>query len=376
MDQKEVIYNMIGLITFHWADDYGGMLQAYALKSYLSKHENVKIVPYFPKRLRSRYTLIKTDSPYNFKMSLESMLRVKDFSLRAKRRFKMISFRKRYLTDEGSFSDARLIPTYNKSISKYVVGSDQIWNPEITEGLDDGYFCTFKGEASGQIKCIAYAASIGSERLDSEYDVPLRERLENFDTVSVREGNIAPYISDLYVREVYTVLDPVFLRDKTEWEALLNKKPNCKPYILVHYTERNMDLIDYAKALAEKKGLEIRLFRQEYPEYWSDSVHFMSGSGPLEFLSYIRDAQYVITNSFHALAFSLIFQRQLAAFAHSDKNARLNMLLSTAGLTNRIVDNPDTFDIDSKIDWDSTQRSLSAQIEYSKRFIDKEILQA
>ena len=166
-------------------------------------------------------------------------LRTKEFYSRLAAKLRMAHFRRRFLTaDFRKLDSARSIPAYRPGISAYIVGSDQVWNPEITEGLQEGYFCAFPKPEG--FRFIAYAASIGSERLDVAYDARIARYFENFAAVSVREGTSASYIEKLYGREPETVVDPVFLLEKKDWEQLLKNKDLSKKIILQFMTQNIM----------------------------------------------------------------------------------------------------------------------------------------
>jgi len=261
---------MIGILTFYWADDYGALLQCYALKTYMSRFDNTAVIPYYPKNLRSRYRLLKHSGSDKVRKKIRMIvhqLRTKEFYSRLAAKLRMAHFRRRFLTaDFRKLDSARSIPAYRPEISAYIVGSDQVWNPEITEGLQEGYFCAFPKPEGARF--IAYAASIGSERLDVAYDARIARYFENFDAVSVREGISASYIEKLYGREPETVVDPVFLLEKKDWEQLLkNKDLSKKNYIAVYDTEYNEEMAHYIASLREKLRLPVLVLRAEKRYY-------------------------------------------------------------------------------------------------------------
>ncbi len=370
---------MIGILTFYWADDYGALLQCYALKTYMSRFDNTAVIPYYPKNLRYRYRLLKYSRSDKMRKKIRMVvhqLRTKEFYSRLAAKLRMAHFRRRFLTaDFRKLDSARSIPAYRPGISAYIVGSDQVWNPEITEGLQEGYFCAFPKPEGARF--IAYAASIGSERLDVAYDARIARYFENFAAVSVREGTSASYIEKLYGREPETVVDPVFLLEKKDWEQLLkNKDLSKKNYIAVYDTEYNEEMAHYIASLREKLRLPVLVLRAEKRYYdWGGQEEYARGCGPLEFLEYLYHAAYVVTNSFHGTAMSIIFHKSFAAFPHSKRNARLEWLLHAAGLESRMAHTiPEGVQGMEKVDWHQVDKALQEEIERSRSFIRKEIL--
>lgn len=370
---------MIGILTFYWADDYGALLQCYALKTYMSRFDNTAVIPYYPKNLRYRYRLLKYSRSDKMRKKIRMVvhqLRTKEFYSRLAAKLRMAHFRRRFLTaDFRKLDSARSIPAYRPGISAYIVGSDQVWNPEITEGLQEGYFCAFPKPEG--VRFIAYAASIGSERLDVAYDARIARYFENFAAVSVREGTSASYIEKLYGREPETVVDPVFLLEKKDWEQLLkNKDLSKKNYIAVYDTEYNEEMAHYIASLREKLRLPVLVLRAEKRYYdWGGQEEYARGCGPLEFLEYLYHAAYVVTNSFHGTAMSIIFHKSFAAFPHSKRKARLEWILHAAGLESRMAHTiPEGVQGMEKVDWHQVDKALQEEIERSRSFIRKEIL--
>ncbi|MDE6964001.1 MAG: hypothetical protein K2P30_10295, partial [Lachnospiraceae bacterium] len=152
---------MIGILTFYWADDYGAMLQSYALKTYLNQYGGAVLVPYFPRALRGRYRVIhynRADSIPRRLYKMAGQLRPKKLRRAFKRRKRMKEFRREFLTGERkSLDSSKDIFKYKSNIDIYVAGSDQVWNPEITEGFQEGYFCTFRRWKKSGARYASYA---------------------------------------------------------------------------------------------------------------------------------------------------------------------------------------------------------------------------
>lgn len=343
---------MIGILTFYWADDFGAMLQCFALKQYLSTYEKTVVIPYFPKALRSRYRVFKKKPNQSLRWRIDEMIKPPTVLNDINRRLKMENFRKEHFCDlNKTIALSSEIPQCFKDIDTYVVGSDQVWNPKITEGFQDGYFCTFKNNTKKGTRFVSYAASIGMSALHTDCDEYLHRNLRNFDEISIRESGSKKYLSQFCEKEPICVLDPVFLLNRSQWEKQIKSIPKHKEkYICVYCAEGNEKLIRYARKLAREKGLKIyvcdNMFRQ-----WHGDITLKNEANPFDTLSYLRDAEYVVTNSFHGLVTSIIFEKQLAVFCHSVRSERQISILNTAQLNSRIVKDIDSFDIDEKIDY-------------------------
>lgn len=370
---------MIGMLTFYWADDFGALLQCYGLKTYLSQFEKTVVIPYYPKALRSRYRLMtcyKSDKlRWKVRMVARQLCTAEFYSSLAAK-LRMAYFRRLFLkADFRKLDSAVEIPRYWQEISTYVVGSDQVWNPEITEGVQEGYFCEFPKSKS--VRCTAYAASIGSSQLNASYDHILTRYLKNFHAISIRENASGPYISALYGMEPETAVDPVFLLEKKEWECFVkNRVPSKKRYIAVYDTEYNEEMKHCITDLRKRLGLPVVGLRAAKRYYdWGVQEEYIWGCGVQEFLEHLYHAEYVVTNSFHGTAMSIIFHKQFITFTHSERNTRLTGLLRAAGLERRMAYTmQDGVRIMEEVDWKRADEALKKEINRSKEFIRREIL--
>lgn len=372
----------IGILTFYWADDYGALLQSYALKTYLNKYQKAVLIPYVPKALRSRYCLLEDNTDTSLMRSCYKKAKrilSRTFFNELIVKCKMSRFRAKYLINTYQRLDnSEDICKFRKDIGTYVIGSDQVWNPEITDGFQEGYFCTFRQWRKEISRYVAYAVSIGTERLNEQYDQAFSKLLVNFDAISLREPSAVLYVESLCDKTLDVVLDPVFLLEREEWELLLRTggKVKYREYIAVYYTEYNQVMSEYLKELEKYTGLNVLILKPQTEEiyYWTDNQVYATSCGPIEFLELVNHANYVVTNSLHGVALSIIFHKKFAVFQHSVRNARLLDLLQLVQLESRIVGTREEVgEINKSIDWEKVDELLNEKIEYSKEFIRKEI---
>ncbi len=372
---------VIGILTFYWADDYGGMLQAYALKRQLELlGEKAEFIPYAPVRLTGRYWLCplwaeRKDSGlhYFFHRYLfkQNLLLGRSYW---RRRRMMRAFRYRYLTKRLPVRSVKYL-----SLQPYqtvFVGSDQVWNPDITIDLDDAYIGNIPRR--GDCRLIAYGASLGGNPLLADERKKFARHVCGFSAVSVREETDVPRIERLLGRKVWNVLDPVLLLGRAEWEKV-SKRYTCEGAIVVCTTQPDELLLDYVRSLSKDSGRKIISLSRPS----NLSGHFRDGkaipeidvrieSGPAEFLGYIRSAYCVLTNSFHAMAFSILWEKPFLCFRHSTRSARQEDLLRKLGLLSHLVgpDKPgNVMEIWSGTDWKQVRRRLAEARELSRRYI-------
>ncbi len=364
----------VGIITFHCSNNYGAMLQAYGLKRFLCDSGiPAEIVRYEPPYMTGRHWWIPYAPIQGLKGRIWGLfhmwngfrahMRVKEqFS---RQRANMNRFRQEYLIEKEqpkllTAGGLRKLP-----YRYYIVGSDQIWNPDITCGLRKAYFGAFRNRRKEKV--IAYAASFGGASIHSRHDEKFARLIRYVDALSVREAAAIPYVRKFYKGDVRAVLDPVFFLGKEVWQEA-ERKPDRKGYILLYVTEGNEKMAEYAGILSGEKHLpvvEVRAGLQGADKGFELDVT----AGPAEFLGYIHHAEYVVTNSFHAVAFSIIYQKKFLAFAHRSLSARLQNILQIHGLEDRICQDGSERDIDASVDWEKVQGRTREAVQGSRAFL-------
>ena len=189
--------------------------------------------------------------------------------------------------------------------------------------------------------------------------------ISNLDYISVRESSGVSIINNLGIDGAQTVMDPVFLLDAEDWRQV-EKNLNLKQhYILVYDFDKSDAVKTFVLKKAKEENLKIYSIQKcDYADkcFWNE--------GPAAFLSLVRNANFIVSNSFHATAFSLIFEKQFAVFNRNEKiNTRMHDLLKTVGLENRIIF--DGFRELTEIDYAVVNPKLANEIENSKQYINK-----
>ena len=309
----------IGIMTFHWACNYGAVIQAYALQEYIKQRYDceVEIIDYYPDSFR--YTLKKAFTP-----SYPSVMihRLKEFL----RERKIKDFREN-LTLSSHYSSTKQLQEYVDQYDLLVCGSDQIWNPSFTrsgEGeLTTAYFLDFGGEC----KRISYAASFGCKQYPSDLITSVVDLLDRFDHISVREATGVDLIYQLTKKESIRVCDPTMLPDSSLFLKHVDVKKT--QHLIGVYSLRGINLGGFANIC--KSQLEGA----------TAIKHIKSNTIP-EWLETIYCSKLFITNSFHGMMMALRFHRNFAVLLEkgtlSGMNDRFITVLDELGLTNHIIE--------------------------------------
>lgn len=310
----------IGILTFHRAHNYGAVLQCYALQETFRKmgHE-VWVINYKQPFIEKTYSVFCLEKflryvyHLNFNTALEYL---RDIAARIKRRNNYVSFRNYYL----QMTPTCLADNIPSNFDFYVLGSDQIWNSKLTGGIDPIYWGQFHRRIDSNI--ISYAVSTSLDDFNRINDEYVFKRLSEINAISVREKSFRNLLSKRYPSfDLKECLDPTLIADKDIWNNIISEKYKDKHYVLIYQArpyKPNLSLLnDKAKILSRKYNLDI--------------VDLSSGSyTPQDFVSLFRYATCVITTSFHAVVFSILFERQLYAITLNDGHdgRYVDMLLS------------------------------------------------
>lgn len=361
----------IGIITFHCVQNYGAILQAYALQNYLTSiGHNVYMIDYQPDILLRQYTLNPFGRGLAFKKRLSLFIARKERYL------------KKYRFDE--FINRSIIKTENKyylpidferyplNYDSFICGSDQIWNTSLLP--NDTIFPYFLGwQFKGSAKRIAYAASFGIDTINQNVLEKIRYYIKQFDYLSVRELNAATLLNKNFGIIPMQVVDPVFLLNKDTWSIQCQTKMPKENYILT-YMLTDEERILSAK-LAQKMNLNIYSLDRLWGKYKPPQPYI--APGPKEFIELFHNAACVITGSFHGTAFSIIFKKPFVSFIRGNRKGRIQNLLESFNLTSQLIEHKNSLDImENKIknEWYKSQNThdlIDHKISQSKFFIDE-----
>lgn len=340
----------IGILTFHNALNFGAVLQAYATQCVLERYGyDVQIINYENANIKATYQK-KVKISSNIKKTLVSII-VFLFNLIRKKKFEFFIKEYLHLSEKVYTESDHDISTYDVLL----VGSDQVWNPKQTGGYDKFYWGNFCHKG----RLIAWSASAKENAFTENDEEYLRKYLKNFDVITVRETGIRDFLQNYVDMPIKVTLDPTLLLSKNDWLKLCYPVRE-KNYVLVYAMLDGQNVEQMGKTLAKKTNRELVVLNpiinakiaKGYKQYAS----------PQDFISYIVNADYIVTSSFHGTAFSILFEKQFFSIIHKGQtNQRIESLLKITHLDNRIVSEINDFQTVLEIDYASVRTFLEVE---------------
>lgn len=356
----------IGIITFHRAHNYGAVLQCYALCHVLKElGHKVEVVDYYPTYLRNQYNLLPSIKIgvvlwLKYLMKLLPVLNVKVKRMRLFNSF----INSLPLSDYQYNENTHVIQGYDV----LVFGSDQIWNPLLSHGVDKIFSGFFR---HGKTKFVSYAASTNPKMYTDEYKTYFEQILQSFDHVSVRENSFANYLNNLKSNSAVTVLDPVLLLSKDDWSAI-TINPVEKEYLLIYTVPQSSLVRKHAEFIAKLKGLQIIELTSAAKNIKGDDYRQIIG--PRQFLGYFLNASYIVTTSFHGTAFSIKFEKQFSNIRlGTSVDDRACSLLELMGLINHAISNVNLYEEPELINYSDVTVKLNHYREKSLSYIKESL---
>jgi polysaccharide pyruvyl transferase WcaK-like protein len=301
----------IGILTFHHAQNYGSVLQAYALFQLLSSEgHDCEFIDYRPWRALIYYAKDQYLTPLYHAYSLKSKC--------------IQRFIQAYLPlSQDLYHTQKDLSSIKSSYDLILCGSDEVWNIESIRKFDACYFLNF----AQHTRKASYAASFGSTKDLGSYQFKIGQLLQDFDCISVRDANSRKLVERASGRIVINVLDPTFLAD---FEPLI-LKPTITNYILV-YGRLKTHQRAVVKKFADARGLKIVAVGYFYLGADLNDLAI----GPEAWLGYFANASYIFTDHYHGIIFSIIFKKPFTLFQRLRKYNKNQDLLNLLGLEDRI----------------------------------------
>ena len=360
----------IAIVTLHRVYNYGSALQAYATqKVFENAGHDVQIVDYItPQRTKRRIFFAPAADAsmggikaviYRVAKLGSMVLKEMTFGRFVRRRMNLT---KKYITVD----DLRRDPP---RADLYVTGSDQTWNSKYNEGVDGGFFLDFLSEDARRI---AFVSSFGKTELDEQEREETARYVSRYEGLSVREDSARDILATLGRGDAVQLIDPTLQLTKEEWLALASRRLIKQPYLILMllYNEDN-HATEYARKLADEKGLHLVKISWEMKcPHGVDQL--MTHRSPADFLSLFYYADFVVTNSFHGLAFSINLEKQFVVVPRNEFNSRIESLLRLTGLEDRLVSSEAALAVAEKeIDYEPVNRVLESERARAREFIDQ-----
>lgn len=364
----------VGVITWYSGPNYGTNLQAIALQKVIGKlgyyPELINFVPpEIPQKKRKIISKIKSFIP-NQILKMKHVIVENKFGEAISNRDKKLNQAIEENCKLSTFigNDQEYVEICN-FYNMLIFGSDQIWNPN--------WFHPFYYADYEKIKTprIAYAPSIGVTKIRDDVIESYKNALNHFSSIAVREDSGVELLNQITGRECTKVVDPTLLLTAHEWDDVFKIRNTKDEYVLFYLLKDNRNHINAVIKFAKENNLKLKIIPYQNDTYLIDGEIF-ADAGPKEFIELIRNAKYVITDSFHGMVFSIIYKKQFYALTRFDdksqesQNSRVYQIINEYGLQNRLQ----LFDtreiVESKpIDYDSAYKILDVQINTSIQYL-------
>ena len=365
---------VVNVITRHAPTNYGSLLQAIATQRVIMNlgHE-CRIINYIPKcetGVRMAITQLEQKTKWKrnpIKKAIYLMVAEPETLLMDR---KFLAMRKKYLLmGPCCATTGELKKLYaEKKDEVFLTGSDQVWGPISTGHYDPTYFLDFVPKSSRKL---AFAASFGKAIFDEQTLKEYGVLLKKYDSLAVRE-NVAVELLKKMDISAKQVLDPTLLMDADAWSEYVKPMKKLEKYVLVYQIHANSDLDHYAVKFAEKAELPLLrvspLFHQA-----KRSGKFVYCPDISGFLDLIKNAAYMVTDSFHGTAFAINFNTQFVeVLPNTGTSSRNQSILELTGLTNRTVRDLNDFSyIDQEIDFKEANEKIGISRIESIRILEE-----
>ncbi|WP_337161125.1 polysaccharide pyruvyl transferase family protein [Vibrio alginolyticus] len=361
----------IAIMTQPLHTNYGGLLQAYALQRFLKEQGHDVLTVDLPFKKAKfwgiRGILVNAIKKYVLKKDIK---RVFPISNKEKARISKHTDRFRQENIETTHkieSVSRLNELEKYNFSTFIVGSDQVWRPQYSPGIE-AFFLNFIKDPS--IKKISYAASFGVDNI-SEFDHDLLEKcshhLKQFDAVSVREDSAVNLCRDNFGVEALHVIDPTMLLEASQYNALIDKEKHIDipKGVMVYVLDQSEDKKAVVTKVVSKLNISsFELMPQNDLDQYQPVTRWIQG---------FRDSQFVVTDSFHGVVFSIIYNKPFIAIGNSERGlARFNSLLKMFNLEHRLVDSVNLLNdklLDLEVDFTEVNKILSQKRAFASKFL-------
>lgn len=366
----------IGIITIHKINNYGSVLQAYALQQVcIDFGYKVEIIDYsFPNQFHfSQENYFETS--HDRSVTEPSWIKLLFAYAIIKQHRGIQKFVNQHLNlSQNQYSSPKELQDSPPIYDIYITGSDQLWSPRYCKG-DPAFMLHFAPDNS--IK-ISYAASIGSNSIPDTLISSYQKLLSRYESISVREQSGSKLLERLLSREVDVVLDPTLLLNRDEWNNIATQKRIIKEkYILCYFLNYTFNAFPYvenfAKEIQNQTGYKIVSVARPPHQLDLNNHVYKVGADPADFLALIRDAEIVLTTSFHGTAFALNFGKPLFTIVQNkdSSDSRQVNIMQSLGLENQVISINDQFPdyTASHYDVETEQATLEKLRATSKRFL-------
>ncbi len=330
---------LFGILTYHNANNYGAALQAYALQRFLKDNfgeDQAEVIDY-------QCEGVKKQRSYRYVAGRQNPIKgMLHYYLAISRIKKIEDFCRKHMSLSPNVGSRGALKGIADNYSFLVSGSDQVWNRKWTGG-EDTYLQDFHDMHN---KKVSYAASFGVSEIPEDWREDYKKLLSDFARMSVREEAGRELVSQQFGLKADVHMDPTLLIPKEAWCRIAASVTPRKPYVLVYMVPYQEAVYQKARKLADDKGLDLYVVSKSLKHY---NKYYKGNSAVEEILALFRDADYVVTNSFHGTAFSIIFEKKFLVvldnkYGYNIRSAQLITTCKAADLSNK-PDQVECFDV-------------------------------
>lgn len=345
----------VALITLHAVKNYGSVLQTYATQTILESFGYDSIVVNYIREFNLDKNIANkvTENDYGLKKMLKNIVLIPTVE-----RWKCVfnSFLKQNikLTDKV-YTYEEDFKTFPINADIFCVGSDQVWNTEWNGGIVGPLYLDFVNH----VRKISFSSSVGVDSFSEKNEKIIKPLLDDFIGLTVREKSSISILNKITNRKVTYCCDPTLLLDSVFWSDFINKSTRIKePYILLIQLNRNKEFDDYAVSISKKKNMKLIRLCMRF-----DQIRLPGKAVVIptvqEYLSLIQNANIVLTDSFHATAFSINFNKDFITVYPGKFNSRIEDILENCGLRDRKLLSFDNYDLlNKKINYNKVNKLL------------------
>lgn len=354
------------VITLHSVANYGTQLQALATQEKLKEYfDEVEFIDY---RRPDTYglNLMKTFSRGNFLRALAILPTMLVWKYRFGR------FQKKYLhLSKNTYLTQADLNKFQDNADYYIVGSDQVWNSGWNNGVIKTYYLDFVDSRKPKF---SFSSSFGQSRLGAEEASEVRDLLSGFQTLSVREPSAVQIVKNqLGIDDVTQLVDPVLSLPAEYWRRIATGSVPKEKYILIYSLNRNYDLDMYAKALSRHTGIGLVRFCTRLDQVFRPGTARIIPN-ILDFINLIDHAVFVITDSFHATAFSMLLNTPPICIYPEKYSSRISEFLKLTDSESRHLSSYNDFDIIKQpMDFSRINTILKAKREQVDLFLKRAV---
>lgn len=347
----------VATLTFQDADNYGAMLQCYALQKSVERlGVECLVIDYKCSYLNHPYGLaaLKRKGLIRFILGNINAL------VRKPRKKKFKAFRQEIpMTRSVTKQNIREL---NNEFDSFIVGSDCVWNDDITD-FDTTYLLDFVDDC---VKKNSYAASFGFSKMKQNKAADYKNYLTQFNEIGVRESSGKDIIDSLLNRKAQFVLDPTLLLDRKDWDLVASPSTQNSKYIFVYQLAPSKYLLEIVKKLKVATGYDAIFIPFPVGGFIKSKIHM--NDGPKEWVSLLKNAEYVVTDSFHATAFSVIYGKKVYCCVN-ELATRIVSLLELLGLNVFLFDRNRKFELLENVDYSKAYSVLNEKKQQSLDFL-------